>query len=68
MLGFLSGIVIGAAAGPIGVGGGEFRIQVCCMPWAFFGNVDRTAFVTDVLQRSGFAHFPPGSMTCGNHT
>jgi hypothetical protein len=27
-LGFLSGIVIGAAAGLIGVGGGEFRIPV----------------------------------------
>src|SRR3954471_15744535 len=28
ILGFLSGIVIGAAAGLIGVGGGEFRIPV----------------------------------------
>src|SRR3954465_10233486 len=28
ILGFLSGIVIGAAAGLVGVGGGEFRIPV----------------------------------------
>src|SRR5215472_17161814 len=72
-LGFLSGIVIGAAAGLIGVGGGEFRIPVLLhvlrlpVKEAAGSNtvIGLSVVVLSVIRRWGQQRLTPDDLTLG---